>query len=232
MLEVEAEPKIVATTLELLGSVANQRADEKLRASRESYDVEERLNLLALEQKLPDIHRRLGWNYRMTDHVSRGKLSVEQRMTSPRGTRELRGLRSRRIVSRLLRVLSTQVAEVFDTQLQPDVVLAGQREEGIDLPGAGLVEHAASLVVEGEGAVAQPDTDEVAAVLFQRAEPAPVVVPPSAVGMDDVEPIGNVGRSVGKLEVAAVPRADADEGPLLGQRLEVPRAGDQQRGSQ
>lgn len=37
MLEVKAEPKIVATTLELLESVANQRADEKLRASRESY---------------------------------------------------------------------------------------------------------------------------------------------------------------------------------------------------
>jgi neutral ceramidase len=34
MLEVEAEPKIVATTLELLESVANQRADEKLRASQ------------------------------------------------------------------------------------------------------------------------------------------------------------------------------------------------------
>ncbi|TVS14714.1 MAG: hypothetical protein EA424_18545 [Planctomycetaceae bacterium] len=33
MLEVQAEPKIVATTLELLESVANQRADEQLRAS-------------------------------------------------------------------------------------------------------------------------------------------------------------------------------------------------------
>ncbi len=34
------------------------------------YDVEERLNLLALEQKLPYIHRRLGWNYRMTEMQS------------------------------------------------------------------------------------------------------------------------------------------------------------------
>lgn len=31
------------------------------------YDVKERLNLLALEQKLPYIHNRLGWNYRMTE---------------------------------------------------------------------------------------------------------------------------------------------------------------------
>lgn len=30
------------------------------------YDVKERLNLLALEQKLPYIHNRIGWNYRMT----------------------------------------------------------------------------------------------------------------------------------------------------------------------
>ncbi len=31
------------------------------------YDVKERLNLLELEQKLPYIHTRLGWNYRMTE---------------------------------------------------------------------------------------------------------------------------------------------------------------------
>ncbi|MGA2068083.1 MAG: DegT/DnrJ/EryC1/StrS family aminotransferase [Thermoguttaceae bacterium] len=31
------------------------------------YDVQERLNLLALEQKLPYIHDRVGWNYRMTE---------------------------------------------------------------------------------------------------------------------------------------------------------------------
>ena len=34
------------------------------------YDVKERLNLLALEQKLPYIHNRLGWNYRMTEMQS------------------------------------------------------------------------------------------------------------------------------------------------------------------
>lgn len=31
------------------------------------YDVKERLNLLELEQRLPYIHNRLGWNYRMTE---------------------------------------------------------------------------------------------------------------------------------------------------------------------
>ena len=36
MLEVDAEPKVVATILELLESIANQRADEKLRVSQES----------------------------------------------------------------------------------------------------------------------------------------------------------------------------------------------------
>jgi hypothetical protein len=34
MLEVDAEPKIGATILDRLESVANQRADEKLRASQ------------------------------------------------------------------------------------------------------------------------------------------------------------------------------------------------------
>ena len=34
------------------------------------YDVKERLNLLDLEQKLPYIHNRIGWNYRMTEMQS------------------------------------------------------------------------------------------------------------------------------------------------------------------
>ena len=34
------------------------------------YDVKERLNLLELEQKLPYIHNRVGWNYRMTEMQS------------------------------------------------------------------------------------------------------------------------------------------------------------------
>ncbi|MBN1417645.1 MAG: DegT/DnrJ/EryC1/StrS family aminotransferase [Planctomycetes bacterium] len=34
------------------------------------YDVKDRLNLLALEQKLSYIHNRLGWNYRMTEMQS------------------------------------------------------------------------------------------------------------------------------------------------------------------
>ncbi|HEO70076.1 MAG TPA: DegT/DnrJ/EryC1/StrS aminotransferase family protein, partial [Candidatus Hydrogenedentes bacterium] len=34
------------------------------------YDVQERLKLLELEQKLPYIHNRIGWNYRMTEMQS------------------------------------------------------------------------------------------------------------------------------------------------------------------
>ncbi len=34
------------------------------------YDVKERLNLLALEKRLPYIHNRVGWNYRMTEMQS------------------------------------------------------------------------------------------------------------------------------------------------------------------
>jgi dTDP-4-amino-4,6-dideoxygalactose transaminase len=34
------------------------------------YDVKQRLDLLALEQKLPYIHNRVGWNYRMTEMQS------------------------------------------------------------------------------------------------------------------------------------------------------------------
>ena len=34
------------------------------------YDVKQRLNLLELEQKLPYIHYRVGWNYRMTEMQS------------------------------------------------------------------------------------------------------------------------------------------------------------------
>jgi len=34
------------------------------------YDVKQRMSLLALEQKLPYIHNRVGWNYRMTEMQS------------------------------------------------------------------------------------------------------------------------------------------------------------------
>jgi dTDP-4-amino-4,6-dideoxygalactose transaminase len=44
------------------------------------YDVRERLNLLALEQKLPYIHNRLGWNYRMTEMQSAIGLAELERM--------------------------------------------------------------------------------------------------------------------------------------------------------
>jgi dTDP-4-amino-4,6-dideoxygalactose transaminase len=44
------------------------------------YDVRERLNLLALEQKLPYIHNRVGWNYRMTEMQSAIGLAELERM--------------------------------------------------------------------------------------------------------------------------------------------------------
>ncbi len=44
------------------------------------YDVKERLNLLVLEQKLPYIHNRVGWNYRMTEMQSAIGLAELERM--------------------------------------------------------------------------------------------------------------------------------------------------------
>lgn len=44
------------------------------------YDVKERMNLLALEQKLPYIHNRVGWNYRMTEMQSAIGLAELDRM--------------------------------------------------------------------------------------------------------------------------------------------------------
>src|SRR5512137_2127280 len=46
------------------------------------YDVKERMNLLALEQKLPYIHHRVGWNYRMTEMQSAIGLAELQRLDS------------------------------------------------------------------------------------------------------------------------------------------------------
>ncbi|MBN2451853.1 MAG: DegT/DnrJ/EryC1/StrS family aminotransferase [Lentisphaeria bacterium] len=46
------------------------------------YDVRERLNLLELEQKLPYIHNRVGWNYRMTEMQSAIGLAELERMDS------------------------------------------------------------------------------------------------------------------------------------------------------
>ena len=46
------------------------------------YDVRERLNLLELEQKLPYIHNRVGWNYRMTEMQSAIGLAELARMDS------------------------------------------------------------------------------------------------------------------------------------------------------
>jgi len=44
------------------------------------YDVKERLSLLELEQKLPYIHNRVGWNYRMTEMQSAIGLAELERM--------------------------------------------------------------------------------------------------------------------------------------------------------
>ncbi|HOM17913.1 MAG TPA: DegT/DnrJ/EryC1/StrS family aminotransferase, partial [Thermoguttaceae bacterium] len=54
------------------------------------YDVKERLNLLALEQKLPYIHNRLGWNYRMTEMqsaIGRAELARMDSWNMPRRRR-------------------------------------------------------------------------------------------------------------------------------------------------
>ena len=53
----------------------------KARSFRDhGYDVKERLNLLELEQKLPYIHNRVGWNYRMTEMQSAIGLAELERM--------------------------------------------------------------------------------------------------------------------------------------------------------
>src|SRR5258706_9496941 len=44
------------------------------------YDVKQRLSLLELEQKLPYIHNRVGWNYRMTEMQSAIGLAELDRM--------------------------------------------------------------------------------------------------------------------------------------------------------
>jgi dTDP-4-amino-4,6-dideoxygalactose transaminase len=57
------------------------------------YDVQQRLNLLALEQKLPYIHNRVGWNYRMTEMQSVIGLAELERMDNwnmPRRRRNAR----------------------------------------------------------------------------------------------------------------------------------------------
>jgi len=46
------------------------------------YDVKERFNLLALEQKYAYIHNRVGWNYRMTEMQSAIGLAELERMES------------------------------------------------------------------------------------------------------------------------------------------------------
>jgi dTDP-4-amino-4,6-dideoxygalactose transaminase len=57
------------------------------------YDVKERLSLLELEQKLPYIHNRIGWNYRMTEMQSAIGLAELDRMDTwnmPRRRRNAR----------------------------------------------------------------------------------------------------------------------------------------------
>ncbi len=55
----------------------------KARSFRDhGYDVQERLNLLELEQKLPYIHNMVGWNYRMTEMQAAIGLAELERMDS------------------------------------------------------------------------------------------------------------------------------------------------------
>jgi dTDP-4-amino-4,6-dideoxygalactose transaminase len=67
------EGGMVTTDLENLAWEARSFRDH-------GYDVKERLNLLALEQKLPYIHNRIGWNYRMTEMQSAIGLAELERM--------------------------------------------------------------------------------------------------------------------------------------------------------
>jgi dTDP-4-amino-4,6-dideoxygalactose transaminase len=46
------------------------------------YDVKERLHLMEMEQRLPYIHNRVGWNYRMTEMQSAIGLAELDRMDS------------------------------------------------------------------------------------------------------------------------------------------------------
>ena len=86
------------------------------------YDVKERLNLLALEQKLPYIHNRVGWNYRMTEMQSaiglaelqridtwnlprrRRKCAYSRRRPEPHAAGEVRAHRHARAAKRLVRL--------------------------------------------------------------------------------------------------------------------------------
>ena len=57
------------------------------------YDVKQRLSLLELEQKLPYIHKMVGWNYRMTEMQSAIGLAELERIDTwnlPRRTRNAR----------------------------------------------------------------------------------------------------------------------------------------------
>jgi len=61
----------------------NEEVAWRARSFRDhGYDVQERLSLLELEQKLPYIHNMVGWNYRMTEMQSAIGLAELDRMDS------------------------------------------------------------------------------------------------------------------------------------------------------
>ena len=76
------------------------------------YDVAERLRLLDLEQKLPYIHNRVGWNYRMTEMQSViGSGGIARRRTIPEG---------------LAKAAGGRLVAVYDVDPQANREVAGQ----------------------------------------------------------------------------------------------------------
>ena len=68
-LEGDADTNIISTPS--IVTTDNEEVAWRCRSFRDhGYNVQERLRLLEMEQKLPYIHTRLGWNYRMTEMQS------------------------------------------------------------------------------------------------------------------------------------------------------------------
>jgi dTDP-4-amino-4,6-dideoxygalactose transaminase len=77
------------------------------------YDVKQRISLLELEQKLPYIHRMVGWNYRMTEMQSAIGLAELERLDSwNMPTRR----RNAHIIMDKVRDLSTMLYTPVDTE--------------------------------------------------------------------------------------------------------------------
>ena len=122
---------------------------------------------------------------------------------------------------------------MLDGQLDPDAMLAGDRQHRIDAPGAVEVVLAGLLVLDLVERVAQPDADVVAAAGLQFPQPCvecgePVVrLPrPDPGGRDQVQSVGDIRLPVGGLEVTRIARTDLHE---VHSRIAAPRLVNQTR---